>query len=143
MVFNLENSFEKKSALTYLEKLITSKKVIELKEIKPKRSLNQNRYIHLLFSWFALQTGYTCEEVKQIVFKQIVNPDLFYQGEHETTIGSIHRWRSTKDLNTKEMTTAVDNFRNYSSLEAGIYLPEPSDLASIHLLELELKRNNM
>lgn len=38
-------------------------------------------------------------------------------------------WRSTADLDTKELTTAIDRFRNYSSKEAGIYLPEPSDLA--------------
>lgn len=143
MIYDTSKDFDKQSALAYFNKLILGKKIIEIKEIKPLRTLNQNRYIHLLFNWFAYQTGYTSDEVKQMVFKQIVNADLFYEGEFETSLGTkIHRFRSTKDLDTKEMTTAIDKFRDYASSEAGIYLPEPSDLASIQLLELELKRSN-
>ena len=56
---------------------------------------------------------------------------------------AVQRWRSTADLDTKELTTAIDKFRDYSSAEAGIYLPEPKDLAILQDIEIELKNNKI
>lgn len=96
--------------------------------------------MHLLFSWFALETGYTTDEVKQDIFKKIVNPNTFYEGEFGKLI-KIERWRSTASLNTEEMTLCINRFRDYASKEAGIYLPEPTDLVMIRQLEIEVTNN--
>ena len=39
------------------------------------------------------------------------------------------------------MTTAIERFRNYASKEAGIYLPEPGELAMLQQIENEIKKN--
>ena len=40
-------------------------------------------------------------------------------------------WRSTADLDTKELTDAIEKFRNYSSMVAGLYIPEPNEEAAL------------
>jgi hypothetical protein len=103
----------------------------------------QNRYLHLLFEWFAVETGYTAEEVKQDIFKKIVNTSLFCDGEAEGKLKGvkIKRWRSTASLSISEMTLAIERFRNYASIEAGIYLPEPNNLVMITELEREISKH--
>lgn len=145
MIYNSKNPLHVKQAVEKLKYFISKGKDFELKVKHPKRSISQNSYLHLILSWFAIETGYTLEEVKQEIFKKHVNPNLFYEGEPEEKILglNIQRWRSTSSLNTEEMTLSIDRFRNFSSIEMGIYLPDPSDLVLIQELEREIsKRNN-
>lgn len=142
MIYKTKNTHHRKRAIIRFEKLIEKEAIIELTEKKPKRTIQQNRYLHLCLCWFAFETGYTPEEVKQYIFKQIVNPEIFYEGEVGEII-TVQRWRSTADLDTKELTTAIDKFRDYSSAEAGIYLPEPRDLTALQDMEIELKNNKI
>jgi len=138
MIFDPKQELDKKRAIERLNHFIAKGKVFELTEKKERRSIQQNSYLHLILSWFAIETGYTEAEVKQEIFKKIVNPNLFYEGDHGKLV-RIDRWRSTASLDTGEMTTAIDRFRNYASLEAGIYLPEPNDLALIREIENQIK----
>lgn len=140
MIYNPESRIDVQNAIEKINYFISKKKVFELKAKRERRTISQNSYLHLLFSWFALETGYTTDEVKQDIFKKIVNPTLFYEGEFGSII-TIERWRSTASLNTEEMTLAIDRFRDYSSKEAGIYLPEPSDLALIKEIEIRVNNN--
>lgn len=140
MLYNGEKEIDCHRAMERIKHLIKNKKVFELKEKKPKRTLSQNSYLHLILSWFALETGYTLEEVKQEIFKKIVNPQMFYEGEVDKGFVKIQRWRSSKNLDTSEMTLAIDRFRNYSSTEAGIYLPQPDDLTLLNEIRVELSK---
>tara|TARA_R100000951_G_scaffold103090_2_gene95526 strand:- start:5751 stop:6182 length:432 start_codon:yes stop_codon:yes gene_type:complete len=127
-------------ARTKLEWLISKGKTFELKEQRAKRSISQNSYLHLLFSWFAYEYGETEQYVKQFIFKEVVNADIFASEYTNPKTNEVRDClRSTADLNTKEMTKAIDAFRDFSSKEADIYLPEPSDLTAIQDMENELK----
>jgi len=142
MIFNANNEFDIQRAKERLGYLIEKKKTFEITEKKPKRTYSQNNYIHLLFAWFALEYGETPEYVKQDIFKKLVNPQIFLTEYVNYKTGEVREaWRSTADLNTKEMTTAIDNFRDYASKEAGIYLPTPDDLNSLN--EIEIQVNNL
>lgn len=142
MIFNASNEFDIQRAKERLGYLIDKKKTFEITEKKPKRTYSQNNYIHLLFAWFALEYGETPEYVKQEIFKKLVNPQIFLTEYVNYKTGEVRAaWRSTADLNTKEMTTAIDNFRDYASKEAGIYLPTPDDLNSLN--EIERQVNNL
>lgn len=142
MIFNANNEFDIQRAKERLGYLIEKKKTFEITEKKPKRTYSQNNYIHLLFAWFALEYGETPEYVKQDIFKKLVNPQIFLTEYVNYKTGEVREaWRSTADLNTKEMTTAIDNFRDYASKEAGIYLPTPDDLNSLN--EIERQVNNL
>ena len=142
MIFNASNEFDIQRAKERLGYLIEKKKTFEITEKKPKRTYSQNNYIHLLFAWFALEYGETPEYVKQEIFKKLVNHEIFLTEYVNYKTGEVRAaWRSTADLNTKEMTIAIDNFRDYASKEAGIYLPTPDDLNSLN--EIERQVNNL
>lgn len=140
MIYNPQNRIEVNRAIEKIKYFISEGKIFELKAKRERRTISQNSYLHLLFSWFALETGYTTDEVKQDIFKKIVNPNTFYEGEFGKLI-KIERWRSTASLNTEEMTLCINRFRDYASKEAGIYLPEPTDLVMIRQLEIEVTNN--
>ena len=50
--------------------------------------------------------------------------------------------RSTADLDTGEMTTAIERFRNWTASE-GCYIPSPDEHRMVQLMEMELERNKM
>lgn len=141
MLYNPSKSIDIQNATTKLKWLVKNKKLFELTEKRKKRTVSQNSYLHLLFSWFGLQLGYTLKEVKQEIFKKIVCPDIFYNGDSSGPI-TFDKWKSTADLNTKELTLAIDKFRDYASQEAGIYLPEPKDLAMLQDMEIEISKQS-
>lgn len=138
MIYDAHLKLDRNRAVERLEYLIQNNKVFEIKEKRKIRSLSQNRYLHLILSWFGLEHGYEMEEVKQEIFKKLVNPDLFYNGTKEGIV-NIELWRSTATLNTEEMTLAIEKFRDFSS-KHGCYLPEPKDLALINEMERELSK---
>lgn len=142
MIYKTQNKYHRQRAVVRFQKLIEKGATIELTEKKPRRTIQQNRYLHLILGWFAYETGYTLQEVKQYIFKQMVNPAIFYDGEVGELV-PVQRWRSTAGLDTAELTTAIDKFRDYSSAEAGIYLPEPRDLVALQEIEIELKNNKI
>ncbi len=137
-IYDTSKSEDKNRAEAYFEQLIKSGSVIELKK-KQKRTLNQNSYLHLILSWFASETGYTLEYVKTEFFKRLCNPDIFNVNVHGI-FGRVKDLRSTTELDTKEMTTAIDRFRNWSGSEAGIYLPAPNEDEYLQQIEIEISR---
>lgn len=143
MIYNSKKEIDVQNAIDRINWLIKNKKLFELTQKREKRTIRQNRYEHLLFSWFALEYGETKEYVKQVIFKQWVNPEIFKTEYVNEKTGEIREaWRSTADLDTKEKTLAIDRFRDYSSKEAGIYLPEPRDLVSLQEMEIELSKQS-
>lgn len=144
MIYNASNPLHQKQSIEKLKYFIANEKTFELKAKHPRRSISQNSYLHLILTWFGIETGYTMEEVKQEIFKKHVNSALFYDGEFEGKIQGfkIERWRSTASLDTAEMTLAIDRFRNFSSQELGIYLPEPKELALLQDLENEISKHS-
>ena len=142
MIYNSSIEFQKNQAIEKFKYLISKGKTFELKLKVPKRTISQNNYLHLILTWFALETGYTLDETKQDIFKKVVNSDIFYEGEFEVKRIKIERWRSTADLTTSEMTLAIDRFRTFASKDLGIYLPEPKELALIEQLEFEIKKRS-
>lgn len=138
MIYNAKIEADVFKARERFKALIDSKKIFEIKEKRKLRTLSQNRYMHLILGWFGLHFGYTMEEVKQKIFKEHVNPELFYEGEKEGIV-RIQQWRSTAMLNTDELSIAIDRFKKFSS-EQGLYLPDPSDLASMQQIDNELNK---
>lgn len=139
MRYSLKIEHEASQAKTKLDYLISKGVDIELTEKKPIRSISQNSYLHLILSAFGCNFGYTLDEVKLYIFKKEVNAEIFYIGQKGKLI-EVEEWRSTADLDTKEMTTAIERFLNYSA-KNGYRLPEPSDLVWIAELKKEVHNN--
>jgi hypothetical protein len=142
--YNLKEQFEIERFRRRTEQLIKKGALTDLTEVT-KRSLNQNSYLHLILSYFALELGYSLWYVKVKLFKCTWNKDIFIiekvspkTGEQFTDI------RSTRDLSKEEMAKAIDTFIEKAALEANIRLPQPSDLMyedEIRKINLEVSRN--
>lgn len=142
MIFNLNNEYDVPKFWDAVYKYAGARKVVELKVKNPKRTMAQNNYLHLLLSWFGLRFGYTMEEVKQIIFKQTCNPDLFRRITTNRFSGEqSERWRSTAELDTAEMTNAIERFRNWSASVAGFPLPSANDKDFLLQVQAEIERN--
>ena len=123
------------------KKLAESGKVIELTEKKPRRSLPQNKYLHVILAYFGTQTGNTLEWVKQQYYKKLVNPDLFIREKEDKYLGRIKVLRSSADLDTAEMSLSIERFRNWAAQETGIYIPSADEAILIQQMEIEIERN--
>jgi hypothetical protein len=127
-IYTLSREFDLVNARVRFERMCTKGATVELTEKKPSRSLRQNSYLHLILGWFAMNYGETLDYVKQEFFKRTVNPDIFvYQRVNQKTGEIRQALRSSRDLDTREMTVAVERFRDWSAKEAGIYLPAPNE----------------
>ena len=107
------NSFNAKVA-----KLIADQKKVELKVIRQVRTIKQNSYLHVLFTLYGIEVGYTIEESKTLVKRSCPF------GTYEKN--GMRFLIRTRDLNTEEMTKFIDWFRTWSS-QQGIYLPEAEE----------------
>ncbi len=134
MRFNLSRKGEVERIKTRLNFLYKKGATIELIEKRQRRTTSQNAYLHLLLSWFGLETGYTLEEVKQDIFKRDVCRSFFEYKKGERAF-----YKSTSELNTKEMTEAIERFRNWSSATAGIYLPAPDEEDILKRIEEDIQ----
>ena len=140
MIYDLKNpvhrdQFSRRSDIL-LEK---GQDVVELKT-KTSRSLRQNAYLHLILGWFAAETGNTREFVKREYFKRLVNAEIFVSYIDDRWLGRTEIIKSSAEVTKEEMITAIERFRNWSSQEAGIYLPSADEQNYLEQLEIELGR---
>lgn len=137
MIFNLKNDIDRVEFKAYCDGLsndaLKSKNafIVEVKKKYRPRSLSQNSYLHVCLAYFASEFGYNIEEVKYNIFKKIVNQDIFSKQRISKRGQPVTYWRSTADLDTKELTDAIERFRNYSSMVAGLYIPEPNEESAL------------
>lgn len=132
MIFNTNNNLDKAKAKERFNYLMSKSCTFELVEKKPKRTYKQNRYLHLILSYFGLETGYTLEESKEL-YKRL-NKETY-----EYTKNDLIFVKSSAKLDSKEMTITIDKFRNWSSKNAGVFLPSPEDTEYLRELEREVK----
>lgn len=140
-LYDTSNPLDKANFLLRAKKLAESGKIVELTEKKPRRSLPQNKYLHVILAYFGTQTGNTLEWVKQQYFKKLVNPDLFVREKEDKYLGRIKVLRSSADLDTAEMSLSIDRFRTWSAQEAGVYIPAADEAILIQQMEIEIERN--
>lgn len=141
MIYNLNNPWEVQSLREYMNKLVLKGGLVEVKRKAPQRSLNQNRYLHLILGFFGCEYGLSLDETKVDIFKRECNRDLFEReavNKHGKTVKYL---RSSADLNSAEMTLAIERFRNWSASVAGIYLPSPNEEQFLAYCEQEIERN--
>lgn len=141
MIYNLSSPLDKANFLLRAKKLAESGVIVNLTEKKPRRSLPQNKYLHVILAYFGTQTGNTLEWVKQQYYKKLVNPDLFIREKEDKYLGRIKVLRSSADLDTAEMSLSIDRFRNWSAQEAGVYIPAADEAILIQQMEIEIERS--
>lgn len=141
MIYNLSSPLDKANFLFRAKKLAESGVIVDLTEKKPRRSLPQNKYLHVILAYFGAQTGNTLEWVKQQYYKKLVNPDLFIREKEDKYLGRIKVLRSSADLDTSEFSLSIERFRNWAAQEAGIYIPSADEAILIQQMEIEIERS--
>lgn len=140
MIYDLNNILDKERFKRRCNALYKQGSIVELTAKKERRTIPQNAYLHLIIGWFAIETGNTLGFVKQEYFKRRINPSLFITTINDAHFGDVEVLRSSRDLDTAEMTEAIERFRNWASSEAGIYLPSPDEQAFLQAIEIEMLR---
>ena len=142
-IFILSDEFDCQKASVRFEYLKGKGATIEMTEKKPLRSDKQNRYLHLILGWFALEYGETAAYVKEEFFKRTANPDIFVYEHVNRKTGEVRTaLRSSANLDTREMAIAIERFRNWSSQTAGIYLPAPNEDKFLEQIMRDLEMYN-
>ena len=119
MLYDLSIPKDLNSATVYISKLTKDGAKIEIKKINPRRSLNQNNYLHAILTLYAGEWGLTLDEAKTSV-KRLLG--YVYVKNNEKFI------RKTSDMDSKELTVFIDQFRNHSA-HNGLYLPSSDEFS--------------
>ncbi len=143
-VYDLNTEIDRERYRRRVEALFTKRAVVEVSEHKPRRSLSQNAYLHLLLGEFAMQIGNRLDYVKREYFKRECNAELFVRSEvDKLTKKEVEVLRSSRDLDTGEMTTAIERFKNWAAETAGIELPDAEDRAWLAYISREMQHQQV
>lgn len=142
MKYDISNAQHREQIQKRLASILEKKKgIVELTEVKPKRTIKQNSYLYLILGLFACEYGESIDYVKEYYFKYAANKTLFLREKEDRILGIRKYLRSSSDLTTEEMTLAIERFRDWSSIHAGIYLPSPEEHRLLELADIEISRN--
>lgn len=78
MRYDGSNELHAGQARAKLEKLIKDKKIFDLTEKKPQRSIQANKYLHVCLSYFGCQIGETMEYVKRTITRFFATLTLLF-----------------------------------------------------------------
>lgn len=120
MLLDLSKPFDVNKASTYFEKLKKDGAKIELRKILPVRSIDANSYLHVCIAIFSDSTGYTREEVLELMSHQIPEIMRYDKGDHNFR-------RSTTTFNSKEMSVLIELIRRIAREELGVYIPDSQE----------------
>ena len=105
-------------AKEYFNKLLSTKKKIEIKDLSAKRSIRINAYLHICITLFALEFGYTIEEAKTLLKRKCAF--MIYEKN------DIKFLKRTRDLDNSDCSKFVEFIRNFAS-QQGCYIPDAEE----------------
>ena len=140
-IFNLNSPIAVQNFKAWAIKMVAEKKRIKCEDLEPK-SLGQNAYIHLVFAWVAINTGYTKEYVKQVLFKQIVNPQIFVIECVNEKNGEMYNYiRSWATVTKEEADIAISRFIDYCIKKGDLAIPQQDNKQDISYIQDEVNNN--
>lgn len=140
MLYDLSNILDRDRFNRRVAQLMKAGGVVDLSQHR-QRTLSQNNYLHLILSYFANETGYNMVEVKDALFKRYVNPHIFKSTKYLENIGEIEIIKSTRELTTKELSEAIDNFRRWSAEALELYLPQANEYDYLREIEKDIAKS--
>lgn len=118
MKFDLSQADDRIRAGNYFNKLLGQDARIEIKKHRDAKSPQQNKYLYACFKVLSDYSGYTIEEIKQIL-KTMSSVMVREKGGHVF-------FRSISELDSKEMTTFIDEVRQFG-LDQDCYIFSPDE----------------
>ena len=139
MLYDLRNPLDRERFKRRCNALYQKQGIVDLSE-KTQRSIQQNKFLHLLLGYLAMETGNTLDYVKEVFYKRTANKELFLREKEDEILGKVEYLRSSADLSKEEMTLSIDRFRDWSSQTAGVYLPSANEQEFLASIEYELSK---
>ena len=139
MLYDLRNPLDRERFKRRCNALFEKRGIVDLSE-KTQRSSQQNKYLHLLIGYLAIETGNSIDYVKEIFYKRTANKELYVREKEDGIPGKVEYLRSSADLSKEEMTLSIDRLRDWSSQVAGIYLPAANEQEFLASIEYEMSR---
>lgn len=139
MLYDLKNPLDRERFKRRCNALYEKQGMVELSE-KSKRTTQQNKYLHLLIGYLAIETANTLDYVKEVFYKRTANKELYVREKEDDILGRVEFLRSSADLTKEEMTLSIERFRNWSSEVAGVYLPSANEQEFLASIEYEMSR---
>lgn len=139
MLYDLRNPLDRERFKRRCNALYQKQGIVDLSE-KTQRSIQQNKFLHLLLGYLAMETGNTLDYVKEVFYKRTANKELFLREKEDEILGKVEYLRSSADLSKEEMTLSIDRFRDWSSQTAGVYLPAANEQEFLVSIEYELSK---
>jgi hypothetical protein len=116
MIYDLSKPYDANKFKARLKTLKDKK--VELTEIREKRTLTQNSYLHVCISIFAIEFGYTLDEAKTLLKRNC--SFMVYEKNGDKFL------KRTRGMDSKELTDFIDWIRDYSGMQ-GCYIPTPDE----------------
>lgn len=153
MKYDLSTPLHRKQFIAKCNRLLHDKATLVSLNDESTRTIQQNKYLHVLCRIMAMCVGETEHYAKEVYFKELANPEIFVRESVDKVTGEIFKYvRSTADLSKDEMTRAINNFRHWSE-DHGYYLPDADvddegvvsfkssrDAEAFHQADLETQR---
>jgi hypothetical protein len=110
----------KKELLLFAGKRVT----ITIEKYKKIRSNEQNAYYHgVIIKIISDYTGYSKEEVHELLKKEFIGKKTVKIGDREVEIGE-----STTKLTTTDFMGYISEIQQWCSETIGLYLPDPNEI---------------
>ena len=109
-------------AKKFIDGLDLSKKwTVKVEPHKKKRSLSQNALYHKWLSVISEDTGYSNDEVHELMKRKFLEPKMVEMGGE-----SIQCWTTTS-LDPKSMSEFMNKVEAFANSQLGVILPSPHD----------------
>lgn len=132
------NKPDRQKAIDRFKKLLDEEATVELKKVVGRRSMDQNGWIHLLFTFYAIEYGYTKQEAKDLL-KDECHFMSYKKIRNETGEEFIFR-KQTSRLDKRECSEFIEWIYNYAG-KNGFSLPSVEEYAANKSTYQELIRS--
>ena len=141
MIYNLANEIELEIFNRHIKSLRENKKIVEIKEVKKKRTNQQNRAMHLYFTFISRELNnlgqtfvYTGISGKQ--FETPFTPELVKSFIIKPLIKTLFDYDSTTKLTTSDINRVIDILTNFFSQRGiNIIFPNIENIVLMYNLE--------
>ena len=139
-IYKLSEEYDRIRFEKRIRSLYDNKKTVEVKELTG-RTPKQNRYLHLIIGYLAIETGNTLEYVKTEYYKKASNKELYVTTVRDDILKCDNIvLRSSSKLSKEEMTLSIERFRNWGS-QQGYYLPSADEKEIVQHIEIEYEKH--
>lgn len=132
MIYNFSDDAQWQEFNTRALQLREKKAKVDFTEKRGKRTPNQNNYLHLILSFYGLEIGYTLEEIK-VILKRDICPEIFKYKKGKHTF-----YRSTASLDTMEMAKVIHQLKHHAIIH-GCPLPDAENQDHIDYCKNQLE----